>query len=157
MVRIMLEDIATSPLEAEELENWQKVLASLDSLPVGYRSDLGRLLLDSLSAFRDTDPETVKWQARTFFAGPAEDQLGFVVCSTLSEQTRAAFSAWLELRHHERGETADLSDLTSIGVLLTPRSDGYRDWDTTVLAVSGDLKLTDDELSRYRAVWNPDE
>ncbi|MFD5756905.1 hypothetical protein ACFWIZ_17195 [Streptomyces sp. NPDC127044] len=48
MVRIMLEDVATSPVRPDEREAWQRVLASLDSLPVGYRTDLGPFLLSTL-------------------------------------------------------------------------------------------------------------
>ncbi|MFE1797706.1 hypothetical protein ACFW9L_16250 [Streptomyces sp. NPDC059517] len=48
---------------------------------------------------------------RTFLAGPDWDQLGFAVCSALTDPTRATFSAWLHLRHHERGEHSDLADL----------------------------------------------
>ncbi|MFF5985384.1 hypothetical protein ACFY78_41805 [Streptomyces olindensis] len=154
MVRIMLEDVATSPIGPDEREAWQRVLASLDSLPVGYRTDLGRFLLDALATVTEAEEGTTVWRMRTFIAGPGQDQLGFAVCSTLTAHTRATFSAWLQLRHHERGEHADLADLTSVGVLLTPRTDGYRDWDTTVHAISGDPELTDDELRTYQNLFN---
>ncbi|CAN3985912.1 hypothetical protein KPATCC21470_8644 [Kitasatospora purpeofusca] len=87
-------------------------------------------------------------------AGPGEDQLGFAVCSALTDTTRTAFSAWLRLRHHERGEHADLANLTSVAVLLTPRTDGFRKWDTTLSAVRGDPELAADELRTYRNLWN---
>jgi hypothetical protein len=38
-------------------------------------------------------------------------------------------------------------------VLLTPRSDGYREWDTTVVAVSSNPELTDDELRTYQDLF----
>ncbi|MCZ4120253.1 hypothetical protein [Streptomyces sp. H39-S7] len=154
MVRILLEDVATSPMNPGEWQTWQRTLASLDSLPVGYRSDLGRLLLDALATVAETEAGNTAWRMRTFGAGPNQDQLGFAVCSALNDRTRTAFSAWLQLRHHERGESTDLAHLTSVGVLLTPRTDGYRDWDTTVHAISGDPELTDDELRRYQALFN---
>lgn len=136
------------------LEAWQRVLASLDSLPVGYRTDLGRFLLDALAAVTQAEQGTTAWRMRTFLAGPDWDQLGFAVCSTLTDHTRAAFSAWLQLRHHERGQHSDLAELTSVGVLLTPRTDGYRDWNTTVVAVSGDPALTNEELLTYQHLFN---
>lgn len=155
MVRIMLEDVATSPAGPDdEREAWQRVLASLDSLPVGYRTDLGRFLLDALATVAGAEAGTTAWRMRTFVAGPDRDQLGFAVCSALTDHTRAAFSAWLRLRHHERGESTDLARLTSAGVLLTPRTDGYREWDTTVVAVSGDPELTDEELLTYQNLFN---
>ncbi|MEU1003767.1 hypothetical protein [Streptomyces tibetensis] len=154
MVRIMLEDVATSPSGPAEREAWQQVLASLDSLPVGYRTELGRFLLDALDTVTGAEQGTTAWRMRTFVAGPGWDQLGFAACSALTDHTRSAFSAWLQLRHHERGEYSDLAGLRSVGVLLTPRADGYRDWDTTVVAVNGDLKLTDEELHTYQNLFN---
>lgn len=157
MARIMLEDIATSLTGPEEWEPWQAVLASLDSLPVGHRTSLGRFLLDALSAVTTAEAETTAWRMRTFIAGPDQDQLGFAVCSALTDHTRAAFSAWLQLRHHERGEDADLGSLTSVGVLLTPRADGYREWDTTVQVISGDPDLSDADLRVYQGLWNANQ
>lgn len=52
------------------LEAWQQVLASLDSLPVGYRTDLGRFLLDTLAAVTQAEQGTTAWRMRTFLAGP---------------------------------------------------------------------------------------
>ncbi|GAA3597226.1 hypothetical protein [Streptomyces osmaniensis] len=154
MVRIMLEDVATSLTGPDQWEAWQRVLASLDSLPVGYRSDLGRFLLDALAAVSGAEPGTTAWRMRTFIAGPEWDQLGFAICSALTDHTRAAFSAWLQLRHHERGAQTDLAELTSVGVLLTPRTDGHREWDTTVSTISGDPELTSDELRAYQKLFN---
>lgn len=154
MVRIMLEDVATSPVGPDEREAWQRVLASLDSLPVGYRTDLGPFLLDALAAVAGTEAGTKACRMRTFVAGPNRDQLGFAVCSALTDLSRAAFSAWLRLRHHERGESAERVRLTSVGVLLTPRTDGYREWDTTVVAVNGGPELTDEELQTDRDLFN---
>lgn len=118
MVRLMLEDVATSPIAPEEQETLQEVLASLDSLPVGHRTELGRRLLDALAAAPEAAEGTTAWWMRTFMAGPGEDQLGFAVCSALTDTTRAAFSAWLRLRHHERGEHTDLANLTSVSSSL---------------------------------------
>lgn len=154
MVRIMLEDVATSPLDPDEWDARQRVLACLDSLPVGYRTDLGRFLLDALAAVAEPETGTTVWRMRTFIAGPDWAQLGFAVCSALTDHTRAAFSGWLRLRHHERGEHADLAQLSSVGVLLTPRADGYREWDTTMSAVSGDPELTGEELRAYQDLFN---
>ncbi|MFJ5879794.1 hypothetical protein [Kitasatospora cineracea] len=154
MVRIMLEDLATSPFGPEEEEPLQEVLASLDSLPVAHRTELGRLLLDALAAAFTAPAGNTTWRMRTFLAGPDQDQLGFVVCSVLTDITRAAFSSWLRLRHHERGEQSGTGPFRSIGVMLTPRSDGYRDWDTTMAAIDGDPELTDDEIHSYQELWN---
>ncbi|WP_218129134.1 hypothetical protein [Nonomuraea maritima] len=150
MVRLMLEDIANTHIEAEHVQDRQRFLASLDSLHVGNRSELGRMLLDGLQQVRLAGADSLSWRFRTFLAGQNRDQLGFGVCSTLTETTRLAFRAWLLLRHHERGPRENLAELTSIGVLLTPRNDGHRDWDTTMIAVQGDPELTEEELQQYQ-------
>ncbi|MGW6619600.1 hypothetical protein ACWF99_00125 [Nocardia sp. NPDC055002] len=154
MVRIMLEDIATSAFDADRVDVLQDVLASIDSLPVGYRTELGQLLRDELAAARAVADGAISWRSRIFAGMPDEAQLGFAVCSELTEETRARFIAWLELRHHERCKRLSTYELISIGVLLTPRADGYREWDTTMSAVHGDLELTEDELRLYQSVWN---
>jgi hypothetical protein len=154
MVRIMCEDIATSPIGGQQEEDRLRILASIDGLPVGYRTELGRLLLTGLQAAPQADPGTTTWRFRTFRASPGGVQLGFGVCSTFSEVARSAFRSWFLLRHHERGEVEPLSEATSIGVLLTPRHDGYRDWDTTMTAITGDPHLAEAELSQSRELWN---
>ncbi|MFC4859382.1 hypothetical protein [Actinophytocola glycyrrhizae] len=156
MVRIMCEDIANSEIDAAEESHRLQVLAAVDQLPVTQRTELGRLLLNNLDIARNVDDDReVRWQFRIYqFPSPAP-QLGFGVCSRLDEATRAGFRAWLLLRHHERGtHGGDLDTLTSVGVLLTPRHDGYRDWDTTMYGITCDPELTEDELQQYRELWN---
>jgi hypothetical protein len=59
------------------------------------------------------------------------------------------------LRHHERGVSGGVLDgPTSIGVLLTPRNDDYPEWDTTMMAVTGDPELMEEELQDSRELWN---
>lgn len=41
-----------------------------------------------------------------------------------------------------------------MGALFTPRTDGYRDWKTTVVTVIGDPTLTDEELFTYQNLFN---
>jgi hypothetical protein len=156
MVRIILEDIATSPSGPVEPEARQRVLASLDRLPVGHRSYLGRFLLKALSTITGNDVEagTTVWHTRTLIGDKDADQYAFAVCSEHSELTRAAFTAWLRLRRHERADGEGMDSLTAVGVLLTPRSDGRREWDTTVVLIDGDPKLTDQEFQAYRRLWN---
>lgn len=155
MVRMMLEDIANTVTEEDQYDALQKVLASLDSLPVGYRTELGRVLLDALVVARAAEPGPPLWQSRTFLAGADQDQLSFGVCSVFNETTNEYFLAWLQLRHHERCERLGTTDLTSIGVLLTPRNDGDREWDITMSGYHGDLELTDEELRQYRELSRP--
>ena len=153
MVRIMCEDIAITHLDSRTETDRLQVLAAIDSLPVGHRTDLGRFLLDGLRAARQADPELTFWKMRTFRATGGEPQLGFVACSKFTELTRQAFISWLLLRHHERRDLRTNRDAVSIGVMLTPRGDGLRDWDTTMAAVTGEIELSEEELQRIRALW----
>lgn len=149
---MICEDIATSPLDAEEHERIE-LLAAIDRLPVGYRSALGRLVLDELGSTRTAEDGNVRWRFRSYHAPLGEPQLGFGVCSVLSDETRAGFRSWLLLRHHERGP---IEDTLTVGVLLTPRGDDPEGWDTTMIAVRGDPYLDDVTLTFYRELWNID-
>jgi hypothetical protein len=152
MVRIICEDIANTDSETSE-EDRLKLLAAIDSLPVGHRSSLGRYLLHGLSDTLGAPRGTSSWKFRTVRAPLDRAQLGFGVCSKFDESIRAEFTSWLLLRHHERGATGSLTDVLSLGVLLTPRADGLRDWDTTLAAVMGDPNLSEEELAASRKLW----
>ena len=155
VVRMMLEDIANSPSDDEEHERIA-LLAAIDRLLVAHRTDLGQLLLDELLVSRDEEDEIVRWRFRSYRFGLAVPQLGFGVCSQFNETIRDAFRTWVLLRHHERGTLAELEDAVTVGVLLTPRADGLREWDTTLLAIRGDPYLDDDDVDRLRRLWNTD-
>lgn len=154
LVRIICEDIAHSPLSNRPEKDRVTILAAIDSLPVGHRTDLGRHLLNGLSAVADADEGTVAWRSRIFRStdGP---QLGFAVCSRYDEATSNNFKYWMLLRHHELWEGLDRPEnFLSVGVLLTPRRDGLRDWDTSLLSVVGDPCLTPEELTQARRLFN---
>jgi hypothetical protein len=151
--RIMLEDIAKSAFDGNETDRL-RALAQLDHLPVAHRTELGRLLLDELNARPPGNPEEVRWRQRTIISTPGEPQLGFAVCSKpVNDIIQESFRSWALLRHHERRDIDDLDIATSVCVLLTPRSDGLREWDTTLLAITGPAKLTDEQLNSYRGLW----
>jgi hypothetical protein len=79
------------------------VLAAIDRLPVGYRTELGRLLLDGLRAVHATQSDEIVWRFRTFrTTAPGEVQLGFGVCSQLTDVTREAFRSWFLLRRFQK-------------------------------------------------------
>ncbi|WP_410666043.1 hypothetical protein [Amycolatopsis sp. lyj-84] len=154
LVRIICEDIAHSPLHDKPEHNRITILASIDSLPVGHRTDLGRYLLDSLAAIANVNEGTIAWRSRIFRStdGP---QLGFAVCSKYDEATSSNFKYWMLLRHHELWERLGTpTHFLSVGVLLTPRHDGLRDWDTSLLSVIGDPCLTGNELEHARRMFN---
>lgn len=158
LLRIILEDIATSPVAHEIEESRLSVLSEIDRLPVAHRSELGKLLLDMLNDVAGVDASETKWRFRLFRFAPPEPQLGFGACSRFSELHMEAFRQWVTLRHHEFG--ADLGTyegVATVGVLLTPRHDGLRPWDTTMVRAEGDFELTDEELRGLEDVWNRPE
>ena len=155
IVRILCEDIATSPANGHDEADRIRVLALIDRLPVGHRAALGRRLIDGLREIRNHEDGKTAWAFRTFRPDRPDDvQLGFGVCSDLSDVTREAFRSWFLLRHHERRDFDTNSSATSVGVLLTPRHDGLREWDTTMIAVTGDPELSPDEVDQLDRFWN---
>jgi hypothetical protein len=81
--------------------------------------------------------------------------LGFGACSRpYTEGIKEVFGLWVQLRHHDVvSVTKDVEGLTTVAVLLTPRTDGRRPWDTSVAAVSGDLSFSAAELEQLRTLW----
>lgn len=154
--RLILEDVACSTLDGDEQLRLE-VLALLDRYPISQRSLLGRLLLTHLDAAVDSDIES-RWGFRSLLLDEGSLQLGFGVCSTYDDLHHGAFRGWAMLRHHESGLRQlerERNDWQTVAVLLTPRHDGgARLWDTTLLALQGELHLSDGELASLRELWN---
>lgn len=154
LVRIILEDIATSPFEPGRVDDLQQILAGIDSLPVGHRSELGTFVLDAMKYVRDTKEKSILWKFRRFAPKTDNLHLAFGACSAHNPTTIAAFRAWTVLRHVQTGEAiGGLESLRTIAVLLTHRLDGLRPWDTTMLTIIGDPELDPDERSQYEQLW----
>jgi hypothetical protein len=162
LVRSVYEDLATSPTTGGRDEKDRlKALAALDSLPVALRANIGRFLIDGLEeAARVPDEDGVQWRFRRPVGRRGEAHLGFGVCS---QQFKAysedpmhhdVFGWWVQLRHHELQQITGDPDLTTVGVVLSPRHDGQRLFDTTMAVVSGDLSLTDEELAAFGEFWS---
>lgn len=156
LTRLICEDIAS--IESVECtpEMEVEVLAAIDALPVASRVELGTLLYRELQTKQESDG--IRWRSRTFLPSePGGHQVSFVVCSVYSEATTNAFKAWLMFRHTERAQTENITKARSIAVLLTPRLDNFRPWDTTLLVVEGDLQLSNEQLASYAALWGKRE
>ncbi|PQZ92887.1 hypothetical protein CQ018_10430 [Arthrobacter sp. MYb227] len=152
LTRIICEDIAGIDSDQSTVERQAQIFAAIDALPVTARVELGTLLHDELK--REPESEGFRWRARTFLPpAPGGRQVSFIVCSAYNELTTDALKAWLMLRHSERKQTEDIATAQSIAVLLTPRADYVRPWDTTLLVVEGDLQLSGEEMASYLAIW----
>ena len=160
LLRLLFEDVATSegPATIDEHHRLQ-ALAELDRLPVVDRAQIGRFLLASMESAGSATPDVTEWRFRSIVGTPREGapvHLGFCVCSQGTESHRQAFASWVQLRHHELRELLQ-DDFTTVAILLTPRTDGRRPWDTTMVATSGDLQLDPETVADLSAVWNNKE
>ncbi|MGA4967102.1 hypothetical protein [Streptomyces pseudogriseolus] len=156
LIRIMLEDIALSPLSETLTEgNRFTVLSDLDRLPVSASAEWGRLLLDMLRDVPQVPDEHCKWRFRRMLDADGTRQLIVGAATRFDPVVQASFSAYVQLRHHEVTSRAGRTeDSSTLGVLLTPRRDGKRPWDTSTVRVHGDLELSEEELQVYSEAWN---
>jgi hypothetical protein len=156
VVRSILEDVAAAPAGDLAVADRLQVLADLDYLPVAERAAIGRFLLVNLQRVARIRTGTA-WQFRRILSKPTPArvlQLGFGVSNQLDDLHRAAFSSWVQLRHFEVCERLeDPESVTTVGVILTPRYDGQRPWDTTAIGVTGKLGLVPEELESFRELW----
>jgi hypothetical protein len=165
LVRAIFEDVATAPLDHGLTEHHRlAILGELDRLPVNHRAGIGEFLIEGLQAITDVRPGEGFWRHRRFLGAEATTQLAFGVCSSpLTEMERDFFSWWVQLRHHDwrelRTKELELPDdeLTTVGVLLTPRPDGRRPFDTTVLLIRGEVGFDDEQLALLREHWPIDK
>ncbi|MEW2045756.1 hypothetical protein [Streptomyces sp. NPDC005476] len=157
VMRIVLEDVAGSAIQSRMSEpNRQLLLSDLDRLPVGARTQWGQLLLDMLADVRQVPEGDCKWRWRRSIDPDGTRQLIFGGATHFGPEVEAAFQSYVLLRHHQLHRQTGLAEQTStLGVLLTPRTDGRRPWDTTVLRTEGDNNLTPEEVERYTQLWNP--
>jgi hypothetical protein len=159
MYRQMLEDIANGPWDRDETDRL-KLLAFLDQLPVAERSIIGRRLLTHLGRTSSVSRGTARWDMRRYLLGTAYLHLGYVVCNQFTELHKEAFRRWTMLRHHEWTSALDpalRAEATTVAVMLTPRYDAVRPWDTTVYAILGDQELDASDVAVLQQLWNRPE
>ena len=144
-----MEDIATSPMTGSSEAERLRSLAALDRVPIVQRVEIGYLLIDWLQAVAD-DPDAVRM--RRLGGLPGDVHVAFGVAGRRDQQT---FSYWVQLRHHElQQRNGNWTDQITIGVQLTPRHDGHRPWDTTMIGVSGDVGFTAEDLATLRSLFD---
>lgn len=156
MYRQMLEDIADGPWDRDETDRL-KLLCYLDQLPVAERSVIGRRLLTHLGRTSAVSRGTARWDMRRYLLGTAYLHLGYVVCNQFTELHKEAFRRWTMLRHHEWTSALDQSiraEAVTVAVMLTPRHDAVRPWDTTVFAILGDQELEPGDVTILEQLWN---
>lgn len=157
--RVILEDIASTDINRDEADRL-KVLALIDRFSVTDRAELGRLLLTQLAAVNEVPTDSTMWRLRRVIQDDGTLQLAFGVCSQLTEVHREAFRQWTMLRHQELTEinlTRAAPPPRTVAILLTPRKDGARPWDTTMFAIDGALELDPEVVASATAFWSHDD
>lgn len=160
LIRSILEDVARPPAPNVDEKQRLHMLSQLDQLSPSDRVMIGAYLTEGLDAFFTSEPGTSVWRVRRIvgqFGGSHYCQLCFGTSSGSGEADRGMFGFWLQLRHHQLFQLLDRDpDLVSVGVQLSPRPDGTREFDTTVVAVHGDIQLEGDLVAQLEEIWPTD-
>jgi hypothetical protein len=153
LTRLMLEDIASVPLpEGADWGDRLAVLAAIDAAPVAYREQLGTTLLGWVAGMEDVEDELI-WRFR-LHAWPDRPHLVFGAASRLDEQVQDEFGLYVALRHQQHIEVvAEQRDVMTVGVLLTPRHDGFLPCDTTVCATRRDQGFDEIQRAAAEEIW----
>ena len=156
LIRWILEDIGdvpTTSLDEAAARHRLSMLAAIDSLPVSGREKMAETILSWLDQVRLAPPKEVWWRVRHYlYFGRVHVLIG--VTNQNRQEMREAFGHLIRLRHVERGERSPLqADLTTVGVLFQPRSDGRRPWDTTAGMVIGKVDLEPKDRELAQRLW----
>jgi hypothetical protein len=160
IVRTMLEDIAVSPgiagtAEATEQDRFE-VLAAIDTVPVGYREELGTDILKWIEEARAVPDETLGWHFRNI-SYTGRPYLLFGVCSKpYTENLGDTYRDYVSLRHQQHLDLDPARiDMMTVGILMTPRLDGFRSWDTTMMAMRGSMGFGPKTRHALELLWGP--
>jgi hypothetical protein len=152
----ILNDIAATDFGGDERTRLH-VLSLIDQVWVGHRAELGRTLLRRIDHCALAPSDTTRAQHRITFVDGGKLQLSFSVYSHLSGYHRQVFRSWVL---HRRQTFLQHSGATgpnypwTVAVLLTPRPDGGRLWDTTVLATNGEPAYDDAAYAQIGAAFD---
>ncbi|MGB7979853.1 MAG: hypothetical protein WCF36_03545 [Candidatus Nanopelagicales bacterium] len=134
----ILEDIANTDLAGDECTRLD-VLALIDKLSVGHRAELGRTLLRRIDHCALAAADELRAQHQLINIDGGQLQLTFTVYSQFTGYHQQLFQAWALQRRQKFLQQAGAVGPDypwTVAVLLTPRPDGARLWDTTVLATN---------------------
>jgi hypothetical protein len=157
LIRWILEDIASVPFTTPDdarARHRLAMLAAIDSAPAGTRAGMAETILGWLERVQEAPPEAVWWRFRHYiYFGRVHLILG--VTNQNRKEVREAFGYLVRLRHVERGERSpEHAGMMTVGVLLQPRSDGVRPWDTTAGMIEGEVALEAGERESIVRMWH---
>jgi hypothetical protein len=153
VLRTLLEDIATAPVRPDAFAALLDVLAAVDALPIAHRTDIGRELLQWFHDMPPADSDTYMWRTKTIDL-PGRPTIILAANNQHDALSREAFGKYVRLRHQQLAEL-DSSDLEmmTVGVMITPRHDERRPWDTSMVATRGDQQFTVEERASLERLW----
>ena len=153
LIRSVLEDIATTASPETPISAVLEVLAAVDAAPVSYRERLSSDIFAWLSLAGNAPADEVHWRFRRHY-WTNRPYLIFGAAPRYNDVIAEAFETLVRLRHQEHLELfPERPDLLSVGVLLTPRHDGVRAWDTTAMAVRGPQDFDPLFRRRLEELW----
>jgi hypothetical protein len=154
LVRVIQEDLAL--IEAADPTQRVKMLAAIDGIPVQYRGELASTLLEWFDRAQEVEPGTTRWQFRGMpFTGRPYVLIG-VASRPHDEAIGFHFHWFVALRHQQLLERIpERVDVPSVGVLLTPRGDRSRPWDTTCVFTTGLIDFDPEERAQLEELWGP--
>jgi hypothetical protein len=156
-VRALFEDIATVRLQTASEVDRQRLLSELDRLPVGQRAQIGAFVVGALDEVAGVPEPAITWRFRRVVGEGSGMHLLFGAASRYWDEIPDIFSTWVQLRHYERHERlGSPDDVTTVGILVTPPLREGRPWETTVVALNGELTPTGEQLEALREVWRTD-
>lgn len=154
VVRIVLEDIATTTGSVDETARLD-ALAALDGIPVAYRAELGRDILQWMAEVAAVPEPGHTWRFRNI-PWRGRPYVLFGAATRFSAAVQGVFGDYVSLRHQQLLELMpERAEMLSVGVLLTPRHDGYRPWDTTMAATRGDQGFDPKAREALELLWGP--
>lgn len=150
----ILEDIAATDFTGDEATRVE-VLALIDRVAVTHRAELGRTLLRRIDHCALAPADTLRVQHRMMFVDRGRLQVAFTVYSQFTGYHKHLYETWLLHRRQRFLEATGAEGPEypwTVGVLLTPRPDGARLWDTTVFATNSGRAYEQHEFDRLAEV-----
>lgn len=153
----ILEDIADTDFTGDEADRIM-ILSYIDRVAVGARAELGRTLLRRLVRCAEAAPDGHRVEHRIMYIDQGSLQITFTTMSQLTDYHQEIYRSWLLLRRQDflekSGALGPIYPWT-VGVLLTPRPDGPRPWDTTTMSTNGPPAYDAAEHTRLTKVFQP--
>ncbi|RSM53506.1 hypothetical protein DMH03_37505 [Amycolatopsis sp. WAC 01376] len=153
MLRMIMEDVAETPIPEERQADLLLLLAELDGLPIEHRTELGHTLIKFVESATLTTRQGTLVHSRTVIPNPGEfAPMMFVVASKLSDEARYALMFRLQVLHHDYSTAIGDWEHCTLGVMLTPPTMDGRLWDTRTMTLWGDQGQPSEFIEELRAM-----